>query len=229
MPLLTTKTIITWQRANKKHYENLGYIYTKIGDSFTIKINDLPKGNNKIFVDIKCDNCNKKLHVSWQNYQKYKHTEKYYCNKCSNLLFGKEKREQTQLKKSKSFYDWCYENLDKEQADNIINRWDTKLNKYSPKDVCYNSNKKYWFKCIMCCNHKSEEKHINDFTNGHKGSLNCKQCNSFAQWGMDNINKDFLNKYWDYDKNDKLNINPWEISYGSRKKVYIKCQKKKLS
>lgn len=46
---------------------------------------------------------------------------------------------------------------------------------------------------------------------------------SFAQWGIDNICSDFLEKYWDWEMNK--NINPWEISYGYTKhKVWIKCQ-----
>ncbi len=44
---------------------------------------------------------------------------------------------------------------------------------------------------------------------------------SFAQWGIDNIDIDFLEKYWDYSKND---ISPWKVSYRSTKKVWIKCQ-----
>jgi predicted RNA-binding Zn-ribbon protein involved in translation (DUF1610 family) len=45
---------------------------------------------------------------------------------------------------------------------------------------------------------------------------------SFAQYGIDNFGDDFLEKYWDYEKNT---INPWEISYAKNKpKVWIKCQ-----
>jgi len=54
--------------------------------------------------------------------------------------------------------------------------------------------------------------------------MSCKQCNSFAQWGIDNIGEDFLEKYWDYEKNT---IDPWEIDKGSSSKIiYIKCQEK---
>mgnify|MGYP000941337139 FL=1 len=57
--------------------------------------------------------------------------------------------------------------------------------------------------------------------------MSCNKCNSFAQWGYDNIDEDFLNKYWDYKKNNELNIDPWEIPHGTpNKKVWIKCQQK---
>ena len=46
---------------------------------------------------------------------------------------------------------------------------------------------------------------------------------SFAEWGIENIGEDFLNKYWDYKKNK---LDPYKISYGSHKKVWIKCQEK---
>jgi hypothetical protein len=52
--------------------------------------------------------------------------------------------------------------------------------------------------------------------------MNCKACNSFAQWGIDNICKDFLDEYWDYEKNT---VDPWKINYGTNnKEVWIKCK-----
>jgi len=57
-------------------------------------------------------------------------------------------------------------------------------------------------------------------------STKCGLCYPFALWGLDNIGKDFLDKYWDWEKNDELGINPWEISYSVDKDVYIFCQEK---
>lgn len=51
----------------------------------------------------------------------------------------------------------------------------------------------------------------------------CVGCNSFGQWGIDNICDDFLDKYWDYDKNT---VNPMVIAKMSNCSVYIKCQEK---
>lgn len=51
-----------------------------------------------------------------------------------------------------------------------------------------------------------------------------KKGKSFAQWGIDNIGEDFLDKYWDWERNV---VNPWEINYGyTLNKVWIKCQEK---
>lgn len=43
----------------------------------------------------------------------------------------------------------------------------------------------------------------------------------FDVWCIENIDKNFLEKYWDYEKNF---VNPHEIGKGSRKKIWIKCQ-----
>ena len=102
-------------------------------------------------------------------------------------------------------------------------RWDYELNNCKPNEINCNTEKRYYFKCLRGI-HKSETKQINIFTIGFNGTMNCKTCNSFAQWGIDNLGEDFLKKYWDYEKNK---ISPWKIAKGSNKpKVFIKCQKK---
>ena len=55
----------------------------------------------------------------------------------------------------------------------------------------------------------------------------CGLCYSFAQFGIDNIGEDFLERYWDYEKNNEIGIDPWKISYSSIKpKIWIFCQEK---
>ena len=81
--------------------------------------------------------------------------------------------------------------------------------------------KKYYFKCPKGI-HVSELQNINGITRGQEGSITCNQCASFAQWGYDNICEDFLEKYWDYEKNT---VSPWKISYGENSaKIWIKCK-----
>jgi transcription elongation factor Elf1 len=122
------------------------------------------------------------------------------------------------MKNTISFEQWILENNRK----NILDRWDYKLNDCKPSEISYSSNKKTYFKCPRGL-HKSELKNINSFTNiKTQGVITCKACNSIAQWGIDNLGEDFLDKYWDYDKNG--NINPYDVSYKSHKKIYIKCQ-----
>ena len=210
----------TWNPFTKKWYESKGYIFAKWKDEFEVKVEDLQDGCSSIKVNVKCDNCGEILkNIKWQDYKRYVHKDgKYYCRKCALKLYGTENMEKTQLKNSKSFEQWCIDN----NRQNILDRWDYKLNEYSPKDVSFSSNKKFYFKCSRGL-HNSELKRIGSLIIG-EGNVNCNQCNSFAQWGIDNICSDFLEKYWDYEKN--IGINPWETSYGEHKKVWIKCQEK---
>lgn len=117
-----------------------------------------------------------------------------------------------------TFEQWC---LDNNRLD-ILNRWDYELNKCKPSKIGYSTKKKYYFKCPKNL-HKSELKSITAFVfDGYEGNISCKSCNSFAQWGINNLGEDFLEKYWDYEKN--ININPWFIAKASNKKVWIRCQ-----
>lgn len=118
-----------------------------------------------------------------------------------------------------SFAQWCLDN----QRHDLLNRWDYDLNQCSPYNIPFGTHSKYYFKCPKGL-HKSELHNIKSFVNGNEGSLNCKACNSFAQWGINNLGADFLKKYWDYNKNK--NIDPWEISSQTHCQIWIKCQKK---
>ena len=225
MGLITKTVIVKWNSKIKKYYESKGYIYTKMGDEFEVKIKDLAKGSHAL-VNVKCDceDCKSPYlkPIIWRDYLKcVKEDDKYYCQKCSMKVLTKDKTKKTKLKNSKSFEEWCIENNRKD----VLDRWDYELNKLKPNSVFYCSNNKYYFKCPIGL-HKSELKSINSFTYGHEGSINCNQCNSFAQWVIDNIGEEFLDKYWDYGKNNELGIDPWEISHQKNIKVWIKCQKK---
>ena len=217
MGLITKEVIVTWNSKNKKWYESKGYLFTKWKDEFVVKVEDLSDGS-KAFVDVQCDGCGGILtDIVWQSYKRYiKEDGKYYCVKCASILYGSNKGLQTKLKNGKSFEKWCLENGRKD----ILDRWDYELNKCKPSEILFSSNKKYYFKCPRGI-HKSELKVIDNFIHGQEGSIECNKCNSFAQWGIDNLGKDFLEKYWDYDKNL---IDPWMLSYASNEKIIIICQ-----
>jgi hypothetical protein len=98
--------MVKWHPRNKQHYESNGYIFTKYGDSFEVKTNDLSKGNSKINIEVLCDYC-KKATVSkpYNDYIRNKEKDiikKDCCEKCrplkvkeSNLLvYGVESTNQ---------------------------------------------------------------------------------------------------------------------------------------
>lgn len=232
MGLITKKVEIIIHNKNINYYEEKGYIIPKYkyqghlrvkrGTKIIVKINDLSKGSH-IKIKAKCDNCGKEMELIWKNYINYKHeNNKCYCKKCGNKLFGVEKRKNKQLLNGQSFYDWCYENLNEKEADEIINKWDYELNQCSPKEVCYSSHKKYYFKCPREI-HESEKHSIHILTIQHRFTeLHCRKCNSFAEYLIDNYGENALDKYW----SDKNTLDPWRITLNCKKRVWIKCQEK---
>lgn len=102
----------------------------------------------------------------------------------------------------------------------------------NPRYISKKSDKKIWVKCNTKDYHGSSYITCSNLIRAlNRGKTGCSYCasrkvhprDSFAQYHIDNTDKNFLEKYWDYDKNT---ISPWEISYGSDKKIWIKCQKK---
>lgn len=115
--------------------------------------------------------------------------------------------------RTKSFEEWCYENLSSEKASEILSRWDYDLNGVSPKEVGFSSHglggKGFWLKCHI---HESEQKNIHLFTRErHEGSINCIQCRSLStthpELGMFLVNKIDLSIY----------------SLGSHKELLARC------
>lgn len=217
--LLTESVKIKWNGNSRKHYENLGYKWTKLNDEFIVNVYELTPCS-VIKVEVKCDGCGKIIPLKWEDYlRRVKEDGKYYCKKCASQLYGARKIQETMLRNSgKSFYDWCIEN---DRLD-ILSRWSDK-NKLTPKEVGYGSGKQYYFKCPRGL-HEDELAKLNTLTSFSAKSIECSKCNSFAQFLLDTYGKNALDLYWDYDKNT---VNPWDINKGNKKKkVWIKCQEK---
>jgi len=234
--LITKEVEVKLSSVNIKHFENLEYkipkyldknniLRVKKGTIINVKVEDLSKGSNaKVDVKCDCEDCKNPYlkPMPWYRYINHVHKDgKYYCNKCSQKLYAVENGRKTKLKNGKSFYDWCYENLSKEEADKIMLRWDYELNinkygdKLNPKDISYGSmgfdKKGYWFKCLDYHEHKSELKSIKGFTKGQKGSLDCLQCNTIS------ITHPYLIVYL-VNKKDA-----YKYSYSSGVKIPMKC------
>jgi len=227
---LINKTVkIKWHNNTKKYYESKGYQFTAYKDEFEIKVEDLTKGSHTL-VDVECDceNCKTPLKpMEWKNYLKCVHIDgKYYCDACATRLFAIDKIAKTKMSYGISFYDWSITN----GRQDILDRWDYKLNIKNPKNILYTTSIKYWFKCDKDPEHYSELKNIHNFTKGFEGSMKCDQCNSFAKHLIDLYGENALKLYWDYDKNINEKgeaINPWKIARRSSDIViYLKCQDK---
>lgn len=85
---------MVWDNANKKHYIEKGYIYTKSHDKFIIKTVDLAK-RSKVKIKVKCDVCGKERIIKYCEYMKSIENGEYYA--CS-VKCSQEKRIKTNLK-----------------------------------------------------------------------------------------------------------------------------------
>ncbi|HBE9985023.1 hypothetical protein C4207_01270 [Clostridioides difficile] len=126
--------------------------------------------------------------------------------------------------------------IEKELGEPIEKYWDFEKNKVSPYNIWKNPNSKnsekedirVWIKCIKKDYHESYLISCTDFVKGNR----CPYCrgfkispkDSFAKYHIDNTDKDFLIKYWDYNKNK---INPYKLMPSNKTKIWIICQEKK--
>ena len=114
--------------------------------------------------------------------------------------------------------------IEVELGESLDKYWDFDKNIVNPYHISKGSDVKVWIKCIETNYHGSYKSRCADFTKGRR----CPYCvnhkihprDSFAQYHIDNTDKDFLTKYW----SDKNTIDPWSIAPSSVKKVWIKCQ-----
>lgn len=83
--LLSKVVKLKWNTKNRKHYESIGYIFTKYGDEFDVKVEDLTP-SSKAVVEVECDFCHNV--VVKKKYQTYniQHHEKYgdCCASCQS-------------------------------------------------------------------------------------------------------------------------------------------------
>lgn len=121
-------------------------------------------------------------------------------------------------KSGKSFYDWCVEN----NRQDLLDRWDYNLNDCNPNEISYaSSRKKCFFKCNKHSWHDSKGISLANITSGGNQII-CEQCESFAQWVLDNYDEQYLEKIWNKDLNNK---SPWEVRAKSHCDIFLNCDK----
>jgi len=92
---------VKWHNRNMIHFISKGYVYTKLGDEFLVKVEDLSKGS-EVKLLVKCDYCNKIIEKQNINFlkQKNKIINKDACSKCNSL----KQNEIANIKKNKDTY-----------------------------------------------------------------------------------------------------------------------------
>lgn len=91
--MLITKTVKQkWNAKTKKHYVELGYTYTKMGDEFDCKVEDLTNGS-QARIEYKCDYCGNICNKSYYWYTKSREYIKKDC--CDNENCTTQKAQDT--------------------------------------------------------------------------------------------------------------------------------------
>ena len=143
--MVLSETIkMKWNGRNKAYYTSKGYEWTKQGDEFDVKIEDLnPTSHNKI--SVACDECGKIGNPSYRDYVNRKYDE-YLCSDCACRKYGSKTRIRRYVEnKSISFGNWFEENVSK---DFIKDYWNKELNKnIDPYLIPYASNKEIYINC----------------------------------------------------------------------------------
>ena len=234
----TQKVKVKWNPSNKKYYEELGYTYTKMGEEFEVKVEDLTK-SSKVEVLCCCDSCNKELKWKYQSYNKYvKEEGKTYCRKCAMKLYGIEHYRKSRSNNiKKSFAQWLIE----EYGDNALELyWDYNKNTVDPWKISYRTSRiKIWIKCQEKYYHGSYEINCANFSSGHR----CPYCSSRKIHPLDSLKQSIINEYgeeffnivWS-DKNtiDPINLKPnsfiecwWNCPKGKHKPFKRSCSESK--
>lgn len=99
-----------------------------------------------------------------------------------------------------------------------INEEKTKINR--SKSSNSSGDNIYNVKCDCGKTTTIRSSHIRRAINENRDST-CGMCYTFEDWCLDNNHQDYLD-LWDYELNDKK---PSEISYGTDKKFYFKCER----
>lgn len=71
----------TWRPANKQHYVDKGYLFTKMKDKIIVKAEDLPKGSH-MKVEVVCDYCGKTILKEYHAYLSEHKNGKDCCRNC---------------------------------------------------------------------------------------------------------------------------------------------------
>lgn len=192
---------------NEKHkriVENRGYGYIGSYRTKEVTLDNKNKKGTDIYIRVKCPYCNSEYDVHLSGFKKGNN-----CGKCCN-----------KYENSFAYY------IQQELQEPLNKYWDWDKNTVNPYCIYKSSHKKIWIKCDKAKYHESYEVSCHNFKNNNR----CPYCyrkkvhpkDSFAQYHIDNTDKDFLEKY----RSDKNTLNPRELPLYSHKTVWIKCQNK---
>jgi hypothetical protein len=120
-------------------------------------------------------------------------------------------------------------------AEMISQYWDYEKNKeisLDPEKVTLSSNKKAWFKCPHDGNEWQSSIASTISQQWSKGNSGCRVCNGTDERKRGEWNRresiaiefpDEVDKYWLYETNNELGLDPTKLTIGSSKEAFFKC------
>lgn len=98
-----------WNNKTKNYYINLGYEFTKSGDTFLVKAKDLPKGAHQR-VAVICDCCGNTCYTQYYNYIKRDDKPSYLCKSCKMKKVRRDASRNLAEEKFQRLREICKEN-----------------------------------------------------------------------------------------------------------------------
>lgn len=202
---------VIWSNGMKRYYKNKGYIFTRKGAKFKVKVSDL-MDTSKEKVNCICDYCGEPFQREYYSIIKSrKYTNKDACHKKE----CRSKKMQEVIPKSK----FKKENSLLEKYPQIAKEWHYEKNKgVLPSEVSYASNKKYWWICEKGHEWKTSP---NSRTNGNGGCLKCICKEASEEYNLGLLYPELI-KEWNQEKNKK---SIFEFTPKSYKRVWWVCGK----
>lgn len=109
--IITEYVKTKWTTLNRKHYEELGYVFTKYMDDLIVKVTHLPLKSN-IIIEYRCNWCNKIASKTYGEYiEKILNGEQNHCRNCANktpfedIIAFYKKHGCTLLSKKEEYHD----------------------------------------------------------------------------------------------------------------------------
>lgn len=146
--MIITKSVeLCWNPTNKQYYVDLGYVFTRFREKFTIKIEDL-QPNSSAKITIECDYCKKNIIRKYSRHQELhiqSLSKKDSCQNCGKLKQREEadiKQKLNLLSRSDRYY-WNYKENRINELIKYIDTHHSITNMYEKDEPLYLAINKY--------------------------------------------------------------------------------------
>lgn len=160
--LLSKYVQLQWNKNNKRIYENKGYPFTKYGDLFDVKVEDLSKGSHDK-IKYQCDFCGQEFSANYNNYMRRNNKTIDTCKYCKgqkNAIITLEDRQESLYNRVKQRCDELHYDL--LTPKNSISGNESRIKYKCPKHGVFDmkiANFLIGKKCPQCYRDVSSEKY----------------------------------------------------------------------